>query len=140
MEKYFVPVEIAVKLKEAGFNEPCLMFFDLEVFGQVVDPHQYRVMGYHSVMNSEIDTERYTAAPLYHQVFDWLEKRDIRIQDYHIFCEEKKWGANVFEMSTGNMLWGPLFSLKKEKEERILYFTKEEAWNEAIKEALKMIK
>jgi len=59
MEKEFVPYELAVKLKELGFDEPCLAIYHL--------------------MDKEIDFvdqtcqgTKWALAPLWQQAFDWF--------------------------------------------------------------------
>lgn len=65
MENQFVPYELAVKLKELGFNEPCFArfrrgIFQLNVLGK---PHKY---------NSNEVVEGDISAPLWQQAFDWF--------------------------------------------------------------------
>ena len=79
MKEQFVTYEIALKLKELGFDEPCLAYFqkDLHVYSQVI-----MFDGINSpnldVINSKI-TENHklvygieVTAPLWQQAFDWL--------------------------------------------------------------------
>lgn len=62
MKDQFVPYESAVKLKELGFNEPCLAFYDCS-----------KAFTY-SPNNSKIYTIK-ILAPLWQQVFDWFRNR-----------------------------------------------------------------
>jgi len=77
MNELFVPYELALELKELGFDELCLAFYDGKQNNQVY---------YNNLRNGSGDyepfknTERLTwfGAPLYSQVFKWLyQKLDI---------------------------------------------------------------
>jgi hypothetical protein len=64
MEKEFIPYEIALALKELGFDEPCLMYWN--DFGKTsINRFQ---------LHNEIDEwcQDYIEAPLYQQAFRWL--------------------------------------------------------------------
>ncbi len=81
MEKLFVPFELAVKLKEKGFDEECLGVFhkggNLKVTVQANFP----------IKNSEL-IDYVISAPLYDQVFAWFrEKHNIKayIDEYDQF-------------------------------------------------------
>jgi hypothetical protein len=57
MEKEFVPYELAVKLKELGFDEPCLKSY-----------------GDDGLLNQN-DHSLYLSAPLYQQAFRWFREK-----------------------------------------------------------------
>ena len=58
MEKEFVTYEIALALKELGFNEECLAYFEDKELT-------------HGMLNS-VGKKRYLIAPLWQQVIDWF--------------------------------------------------------------------
>jgi hypothetical protein len=76
MESLFVPYEIALALKELGFDEPCFGYFD-------------PLLGEYVIMNSDCINPKPTlfnhnlssivvSAPLYQQAFRWFrEKYDL---------------------------------------------------------------
>lgn len=74
MQELFVPYELAVKLKELGFDEYCLCKYnasgDLVTIGCYSDSHPI-----HLAVNQSDICEAHVLAPLYQQVFDWLCKR-----------------------------------------------------------------
>ncbi len=83
MEKEFVTVEIAKRLKELGFNEWCLAAY-------YEQKDKAPSFGYSPYLDSEPGKQEYlnndykgqVAAPLYQQVIDWIrEKHDIH---YHV--------------------------------------------------------
>jgi len=65
MEKLFIPYALAFILKEKGFNEPCLAFYDS--FDNQL--HTWRVPD-GLVKNSDVPDS--IATPTYQQVVDWL--------------------------------------------------------------------
>ena len=64
MEKEFVTYEIALELKELGFNEPC--------FGWFTDSY-LRIGGV--IENKHVQGEGEILAPLFQQVFRWFEEK-----------------------------------------------------------------
>jgi hypothetical protein len=66
MEKHFVTYEQALALKELGFDEPCLGFYD----------DQYNKDNSFYINDSFNQNKRliYTSAPLKSQVFEWFRK------------------------------------------------------------------
>lgn len=66
MEKMFIPYDLALKLKENGFNEECLGVFEKETnqFKLHVPIKNEQCGGWHSVNQC--------TAPTYDQTFDWF--------------------------------------------------------------------
>lgn len=62
MRHLFVPYEIALQLKEKGFNEDCFGCY-----------YKDKTFAYHP------DSDVYVDAPLYQQVIDWFREKEIRI-------------------------------------------------------------
>jgi hypothetical protein len=59
MKEQFVPYEMALKLKEKGFDEPCIKVYD--VLGYLQDEKIMDEYGLEKIL-----------APLWQQVFNWL--------------------------------------------------------------------
>lgn len=128
MEKLFVPYEIALQLKEKGFNEPC---FGVYTFSNL--PAK-RVSGVHINDLTIHGNPSPTSAPLYQQCTDWLrEKYNLHIdieQGYYptlwkeFEVEGKNNGADQIEIKS------PIEG----------YYDYYEALNKAIIEALKLVK
>lgn len=142
MQKYFVPADIAILLRTNGFNEPCLFFYNLPYgdLEQVRDDDQLNSIGYQVAKNNEIHLNRYdkyTTAPLYHQVFDWLQEKGLYVRDLHV-PHLNQWGGSIFSIKDGKQLWPGGNILQGWKYE--LYTEKEKAWNEAIIVALEILK
>jgi len=74
MNHLFVPYELAVKLKDVGFNENCFGGFD------AYKELRFDYIGYVKNSDFSMPPRNHTAAPLYQQVVDWLrEKHDLNI-------------------------------------------------------------
>lgn len=66
MEEQFVPYELAVKLKELGFDEKCLMFWENTIlYTTLVNPKEFK----------RIVADRYTSAPVWEQAFSWFRTK-----------------------------------------------------------------
>jgi len=65
MKKEFLPYERAVKLRELGFDEPCISYYT--AYGNFSNdysaPRKY---------NSEFELGRYISAPTFSQAFRWF--------------------------------------------------------------------
>ena len=77
MNKEFVTHDIAVRLYEKGFDEPCIAHytstggFRCSYYGYPDDPEKE----FTSYRNSEIHIDGWVMAPLYQQVLDWFRKK-----------------------------------------------------------------
>jgi hypothetical protein len=82
MEKEFVSYEIALALKELGFDEPCFGFYKLKhsnVYYNTIVQTQIHKFRNNSDLNLYSDLKEKIAAPLKQQVFNWLyEKLNIK--------------------------------------------------------------
>jgi len=88
MNKEFIPYELALELKQLGFDEPCFAFYQVEYHENspimVDDNDQYRITGFRTCKNSEIPSH-YISAPTYSQAFRWFrEKHNLRCQINYI--------------------------------------------------------
>jgi hypothetical protein len=81
MEKEFVPYEIALALKELGFDEPCFAIwsgFD-EVNFSITDKirlfsSKFNINGTQSSVSYINPTDNRVSAPLYQQAFRWFRE------------------------------------------------------------------
>jgi len=68
MEKEFVPYELALRMKQLGFDEPCIAYYT--VYGKFSNdysaPRKY---------NSEFELGSYISAPLFQQAFRWFREK-----------------------------------------------------------------
>lgn len=65
MKDQFIPYELAVKLKELGFNEECIATFDEDENFELQDFEQ----------NYDTFPSHIIAAPLWQQAFDWFRDK-----------------------------------------------------------------
>ena len=79
MEKEFVPYELAVKLKQIGFDEPCFGFYSN---GELI---------YNIFTNNEMQRFRY-AAPTFSQCFRWFR------ENYNLYHTIDKQGYWFFQI------------------------------------------
>ena len=68
MNKEFVPYELAVKLKELGFDEPCLTCYDKL---EMIASHSKNVFDYKNYNTSGYMVSR----PTFSQVFRWFREK-----------------------------------------------------------------
>lgn len=82
MEKEFVPYELAVKLKELGFDEPCLFAFDncstpMRCSDLRTNEQQFNGVNYNS--------STYTSQPTFSQAFRWFRGKYNLREQYGVF-------------------------------------------------------
>lgn len=88
MEKQFVPYELALKLKELGFNEECLAFFykeEEDVLFENCSPY-----------NSN-RTFNYISAPLWQQAFAWCLDKLKLIESYAIIIDSDSYSLVIMD-------------------------------------------
>jgi len=140
IEELFIPYEIALQLKEKGFNEPCLAYYNVSN----ILVNGYRIVYIeHESSNpcknnpNSIDV----TVPLYQQVIDWFREK----HRYHIditFRESKSnkiEGINsvYYDIEIYHMNGGDAYKTLKISEYSDHYYV---CLIKAIEEALKLIK
>lgn len=121
MKELFVPYEIALQLKEKGFNMPCICGFDS--YGRLIGKLSHGNDG--SFISWDKRYDSHLPAPLYQQVITWLDSKHVYIDIDHEFGKE--WNFYIDNGGTGHC------------GNDILYKTRIEALEQAIIEALKLI-
>jgi hypothetical protein len=88
MDKYIVSYDIALKLKELGFNEPCLFAYS----------EQKKLINYEFSFKDDV------IAPLYDQVLEWF-----RIKGFHFnatpITHTKEWYYGVYDLNTRFLIY-----------------------------------
>ena len=80
MEKEFVPYELALALKQLGFDEPCIKGYTEEYKKLISFANTHT----NSSVKNTLPTKPFTA-PLYQQAFRWFrQKSNLRVQ-YGVF-------------------------------------------------------
>lgn len=114
MDKEFVPYELALKLKELGFDEPCMAFYEEKHLKNFVNPF-LKTQILNSDLKGRVEGFRVNScvAPLWQQAFDWFrEKHSIQ---YRI-VSKRNFGRLTFYMTFFNqdeipsMLYNPTYT------------------------------
>ena len=94
MEKEFVPYEIALELKQLGFDEPCFAYYDIA--------QKFNFPGC-TMHNRNFINLKATMTPLYQQAFRWFREKyylnyEINYAGkkviYHAFVNQYVYGNN----------------------------------------------
>lgn len=137
MKHLFVPYELALKLKEKKFNEPCISFYSKdEKLGFDGKYHSIKD-GYKNSTVNDIWIKKYkedyqcVTSPLYQQVVDWFrEKHKIHIAVSSFPIYNNKYGYQYNRGGITSSGWTPYF-------EGETYY---DTFNKVIEEALNLIK
>jgi hypothetical protein len=117
MTKEFVPYELALKLKQLGFDEPCISYYT--VYGKFSNdysaPRKY---------NSEFELGSYISAPTLSQAFRWFRENYSLYSLIGMHPNTKEWYS-----SYQNLNWSGKETLDfiKTEDRRIRFKTYEEA-------------
>ena len=110
MEKEFVSYEQAVALKDLGFNEPCLAYYQHWI---TTDGSSQDI-----VINGDCECcdNRGEPAPLKQQVFRWFRKKYDSSES--IWSHRSKWIFAIKEITSGYYLMGesPVYNSYEEAE------------------------
>jgi len=113
LEKYFVPYDRALKLKELGFDGECVTFYENNIL-KAVDQHWgMSFSGISEKLGYKVDD--LILAPLFCQVFDWFREK-YNLNSFIVDSKSYNWYFNISDM------------LKDDVVSEVLYFkTFEEA-------------
>jgi len=130
MKDLFVPYELALKLKEKGFDEPCLACVWIDNDYAIGNNQFVDIMLKNCAPNELIK------APIHQQVIDWFSKvHGIQLFCDYFFCDGFYYG---YKWVKSNGEYGEWWK-DNNGESPDGWSTPEEALHEAIKETLKMI-
>ena len=90
MKEQFVTYEIALKLKELGFNESCLGYYTITNKGLLYPYNMYEYIYRKDFL---------CAAPLWQQVIDWFRDKHHTNIEINRFPNISKWGFIVTDMT-----------------------------------------
>jgi hypothetical protein len=125
MEKEFVPYELALRMKQLGFDEPCFAYFKDEEF-QYPNP-------YEPFKNSEMKSWCITA-PLYQQAFRFFrEKYRLKGEVDTADTVWSKWSFNIELKGSSYILYSGLT-------EKIYFKSYEEAELECLNKLIEIVK
>jgi hypothetical protein len=100
MEEEFVPYELALKLKEKGFDETCIAYYNKNgvfyAMGSITGFQRSFFGGFVPNLNKKL-----TAAPLWQQAFDWFrEKHNLSANIWSGKISSVFYGYDVIDMIT----------------------------------------
>ena len=99
MENEFVDYNLALRIKQLGFDKPCLAFYQVENFEEkpcgVDDKDEYLRTGFATCKNSEIP-EHFTAAPTWQSAFAWFREK------YGVYMVPKKYDETKWWVEWGS--------------------------------------
>jgi hypothetical protein len=127
MEKEFIPYEQALELKELGFDEPCLTWWNKKEF---VYPYWEREFGYNYESGIAKDC---VLSPLYQQAFRWFREKyilDSIVQPTY----STKYQYRVFNLENKSKVMVYGYYMGEE------YKTYEEAELECLKKLIQIVK
>lgn len=119
MHEDFVPYELAVKLKEKGFKEKCLAYYDIDdnvgllhntQYGDEYSPYQYTdLLQSHNtdpIVVQPDDSENCCDAPTISQVLKWLrEEKKLHISIEYGYEEIPVWDFEIRLIGTYGRWW-----------------------------------
>jgi hypothetical protein len=126
MEKEFVSYEIALALKELGFDEPCIAFYTQNAYGDGKKLQWFRKP---NDCNSDYV---FISAPLYQQVFRWFREKHKLIPNIHSIYTD--------ETHTEIKFWFWVGNYKDDSDDEVFYGTYEEAQLECLKKLIEIVK
>jgi hypothetical protein len=90
MDKEFIPYEQALVLKELGFNEPCLCFYNYnsQLLRYMNPDKDWNSLQSQTLKNSKITLPDTYSAPLYSQAFRWFRERYQASPTIHCISEQ----------------------------------------------------
>ena len=127
MIEQFVTYEIALKLKELGFDEECFAIFFKGILnnGRTVNyiSDDWQSSFYKNKINSESNSIDIVSAPLWQQVVDWFREKyllhiEIQSPDY---SDDVNFSWNIHKICEfGSLASGESFDYYKVREQAIL--------------------
>jgi len=129
-ENLFVPYELALLLKEAGFDLKCLAGYSKDS----------KLVFVSTIINYYIN--EYIPAPMYQQVTEWFrDKHKLHLDINHFVGNQEDeifWDYSISKIGTDvddKGYWKPLIDFDSNRDYNSYY----EALNKAIEESLKLI-
>ena len=89
MEKEFIPYELAVKLKELGFDEPCFAYFLNSILQYPAWEKDYSYFNEMSDINPNFKKHEHVLAPTWQSAFRWFRDNHHAFHEVFIDCLPK---------------------------------------------------
>ena len=111
MNKDFVPYEQALALKELGFDEPCLGFYNYQ--GQLILMTQEDENSIQVYKNSYVKLGKQYAVPLYQQAFRWFRQKYKLHNGIYPYYDEYEFQIKDFRLPTNIPINGGLMNYEE---------------------------
>ena len=131
MKSQFVPYEIALALKELGFDEPCIAWYNPKILAKFGYWHQEK-----NIWRNTECYANYITAPLYQQVEQWFREKHqiiIAVHAYRDLDAIDEVDQILWEFTLWDKEWN-------DTSDYTYYHSYEEAREAAILEAIKIVK
>lgn len=140
MKDEFIPYEIALALKELGFNENCLgCYSELnELIIRIPDYRSFKIVSRFNIITKFNTYDNKTiSAPLYQQAFRWFRENYNLNGLVNHYSNVKLWGYSVH-----NLEWSgkELVEYSRKEDRSIKYDTYEKAELECLKKLIEIVK
>lgn len=150
MQPLFVEYELALKLKEAGFVSPGYAFYDSngnfhpsvqsveamrECFNSPLEEYDKDDTVFVEFSPNAIEDVEEVNAPIYQQVFDWLEERGYRME-LEWLTDSDRAMLDLFDSDISV----PRFTFVQVVQNGNRLAARKNVWDTAIEEALKLLK
>jgi len=116
MQEQFVPYDIALRMKELGFDEECVGLYLHK---------EFRIAHFKSQPSASIGI----SAPLYQQAFDWFRENKGLVSYIHPLALLENTNEWAYEITNFKVFWDENFSLQSYEEARL----------ECLKELIKIV-
>jgi len=77
MVKYVVPYEESLKMKELGFDAPCLFAYNEDAKNKLMTAPQLHSYSINTGRNSDFSIINKVTAPLFTQAFEWIMSKNL---------------------------------------------------------------
>ncbi len=108
MYKQFVPYKLSLKLKELGFDEPCLaMYSDGQLDMWLQDQYDFRSIGEEDgfqFKNSMWNDCRFVAALLWQQAFDFIREKYSYEVSIRKIIDEDRYMTSIYMLQVEDIL------------------------------------
>lgn len=131
LKDIFVPYKIAVQLKEIGFDERCIAYFNST---SIIPDYPYMYVENYGKNSKE--SKNFTTAPTYKQIFKWFREKGFYCNIHRIECRD----CNIHKIGSRHKTF--LFRIDKDKRiyESDLCTTYEEAQEQLILKLIEIYK
>ena len=135
MKKEFIPYEIAIELKELGFDEPCLAFYD----GKNTESFYFNNLRDASgdyIPFQKHDRLKWFGAPLYQQAFKFFREKHNLLGN--VYSNASGWLWEIHDNIGGTHRFGSEYS--GDCEESGMFTSFDKAEQECLKKLIEIVK